>query len=212
MNVDLDLRRAVIDRYGVDTAVIQRLDRLVELLLQWQKTTQLVSPSTLPHTWVRHIEDSLQLLRFVGEADRIVDLGSGGGFPGLIYAICLKGHTQVHLVESLQRKAAFLRTVARELGLNVVVHCQRIEAFNQQNTLEFDIISARALASLSQLCEWAYPLMGEGRARCLFPKGENAEQELIAAQGSWDIGAILHASTTDSDARIVEIRHLKPKP
>ena len=108
-----------------------RLDRFVDLLRQWQQKTNLISPATLPEVWTRHVADSLQLLRFAPAAKTWVDLGSGGGFPGLALACALTDRpgTVVHLVESNGKKCAFLREAVRATGVRAIVHCERIESF-----------------------------------------------------------------------------------
>ena len=114
----------------------ERLDRFVELLLAWQKTTNLISPSTLPHIWTRHIADSLQLLDLAPDARTWIDLGSGGGFPGIVIACALadQNGAAVHLVESNAKKAAFLREAGRATGAPITVHAMRIEKFVDTHT------------------------------------------------------------------------------
>src|SRR5215510_11851729 len=109
----------------------QRLDRFVELLLRWQRTSNLIAPSTVSRLWTRHIADSLQLIALAPQARVWIDLGSGAGFPGLVLAIALAGTpgAVVHLVESNTKKAAFLRDAQRVTGAPVSVHLQRIEDF-----------------------------------------------------------------------------------
>ena len=117
MNIaDLEQRRRVEEMFGVSRETLDRLAVYVELVRKWQKSQNLVAPSTLPHLWTRHVADSLQVQALVPGATRWLDLGSGAGFPGLVTAICMVGRpgAVVHLVESNKGKAAFLRTVARE--------------------------------------------------------------------------------------------------
>ncbi|MGI8527158.1 MAG: 16S rRNA (guanine(527)-N(7))-methyltransferase RsmG, partial [Pseudolabrys sp.] len=127
-----------------------RLDRYVELLLKWQATTNLVAPSTLPTLWTRHVADSLQLIDLAPGAKIWVDLGSGGGFPGIPIACALApiSGAMVHAVESNGKKAAFLREAARITGAPVTVHAQRIENFGDRFMTEVHVVSARALAPL----------------------------------------------------------------
>ena len=119
------------------------------LLLKWQKTINLVSPSTLDDAWNRHFEDSIQVVSYIPENMKILcDIGSGAGFPGLVIAI-ERPDIQVHLVESDSRKCAFMRTVSRETNLsNVTIHNDRIE--NVIGDIDADYVSARALASLNK--------------------------------------------------------------
>jgi 16S rRNA (guanine527-N7)-methyltransferase len=185
----------------------ERLDGLVALLLKWQDATNLVAPSTLPEVWTRHIADSLQLLAIVPDARAWIDLGSGGGFPGLVVACAMADHpgAKIDLVESNQKKSAFLREAARVLGVPAIVHARRIEDFVGAPTRSFDVVTARALAPLERLLGYASPLLKTG-AVGLFPKGQDVEAELTAASKSWTIETELVPSVTDPLARIVIVR------
>jgi 16S rRNA (guanine527-N7)-methyltransferase len=184
-----------------------RLDGLVALLLKWQAATNLIAPSTLSEIWTRHVADSAQLLRIVPNARAWVDLGSGGGFPGLVIACAMADHpdAKIDLVESNQKKSAFLREVARILSVPAIVHARRIEDFVGATTQSFDVVTARALAPLDRLMDYAGPLLKTG-AIGLFPKGQDAESELTAASKSWTMDAQLVPSVTDPQARIVIVR------
>jgi 16S rRNA (guanine527-N7)-methyltransferase len=186
----------------------KRLEQFVDLFLSWQRSTNLVASSTIPRLWTRHIADSLQLLALVPTARRWTDLGAGGGFPGLVLACALTEEegAEIHLVESTQKKAAFLRTAATELSLPAIVHAERIEDFVSARTERFDIVTARALAPLDKLVGYAIPLLKKG-ALGLFPKGQHVAAELTQASKSWTIDADLIASRTDPRSRIVRVRH-----
>lgn len=191
----------------VSDAVSARLDRFVELLLQWQRTTHLIAPSTVPVVWTRHIADSLQLLPLLQDARTIVDLGAGGGFPGVVLGCVLAdvpGAT-VHLVESNGKKAAFLREAQRLTGASAQVHCVRAEKFVDSPPAPVDAVTARALSSLKNLLDLAAPLLLAG-AQAVFPKGQDVEVELTDASKYWNIQASLLPSLTDSQARIVHVR------
>jgi 16S rRNA (guanine527-N7)-methyltransferase len=185
----------------------QRLEQLVDLLLEWQRTRNLVASSTIPQVWTRHVADSLQLLALAPGARRWIDLGAGGGFPGLVIACALAGEegAEVHLVESVQKKAAFLRAAAAELSLPAIVHATRIEDFVPATAERFDVVTARALAPLDRLIGYAIPLLKRG-AVGLFPKGQDVGAELTLASKSWNIEAELVPSKTDPQARIVLVR------
>lgn len=184
-----------------------RLDRFVELLIQRQQTLNLVAASTLPHLWTRHVADSLQLLLLAPTAQTWIDLGAGAGFPGLIIACALADlpHAKVHLVESKQKKAAFLCDVAASLSLPAIVHARRIEDFVADNTERFDVVTARALAPMDKLLGYAIPLLKRG-AVGLFPKGQDVGAELTQASKSWTIDAELIPSKTDPHGRVVLVR------
>jgi 16S rRNA (guanine527-N7)-methyltransferase len=198
------------DSREIPAEILSRLDRFVATLLQWQAKTNLVAPSTLPEVWSRHIADSLQLLPLAPDACHWVDLGSGGGFPGLVIACALadKPGTVVHLVESNLKKAAFLREAARITGAPAKVHAVRIEDFVDQFAEPLEIVTARALAPLDNLLESAYPLLKRGAA-ALFLKGRDIEVELTTASKCWTMDAELIPSATDSFGRIVRVRSVE---
>jgi 16S rRNA (guanine527-N7)-methyltransferase len=184
-----------------------RLDAFVALLLRWQATTNLVAPSTLPQLWTRHVADSLQLLALAPSAKVWADLGSGGGFPGLVIACALAGTgATVHLVESSTKKAAFLREATRATGAPVIVHPVRIEDFTR-SAPPVDVVTARALAPLPTLLGYIAPLMKEN-TRALVMKGQDVGVELTEASKYWRVDAKLVPSVTDTAARIVVIHKL----
>ncbi|MGP0061193.1 MAG: 16S rRNA (guanine(527)-N(7))-methyltransferase RsmG [Beijerinckiaceae bacterium] len=156
-----------------------RLVVFADLLLKWQKVINLVSAATLPHLWTRHFADSLQVLAAAPQARVWVDLGSGAGFPGLVTAIGLADvpGASVHLIESDQRKCAFLREVSRETGAPALIHMGRIEDIVPQIGEPIDAVSARALAPLPQLVAYAAKFMEKG-ALGVFLKGQHVGDEL----------------------------------
>ena len=189
----------------------ERLDALVAALDRWQAKTNLVAPTTLAQVWTRHVADSAQLVELAPRDAKIwVDIGAGGGFPGLVVAALLAGRTEVHLVESNLKKAAFLREAARAMGLTVTVHGVRAEAALGSAIPRADVVSARALASLSELLRLTAPLLKTG-AVGLFPKGEKAADELTEAQESWNINASFHSSRTDPAASVIRVEGLSDK-
>jgi len=199
----------------VSRETLERLDKFVALLLVWQQRLNLIAPSTMPAIWTRHIADSLQLLPLAPQARVWVDLGSGGGFPGLIIACALAERpdapgAQVHLVESNAKKAAFLREAARVTGAPAIVHSVRIADFVAKAPESIDVVSARALAPLAELFEAAYPLLKRG-ALGIFPKGQDVDAELTEASKCWNIQASLLPSLTDPLARVVSVKSVEPK-
>jgi 16S rRNA (guanine527-N7)-methyltransferase len=185
----------------------ERLELLVSELVRWQAAKNLVSSSTLRDVWTRHIADSLQLHSLAPEAANWLDLGSGGGFPGLVIGICLAEKTGGHidLVESNSRKCAFLRHAARITGSPVTVHCARIEDVIADFVVKVDIVTARALAPLPLLLGWCEELLRTG-AIGLFPKGQHLDAELTEASKYWMIQASTVSSVTDDAARILLVR------
>ena len=188
----------------------QRLEAFVALLLQWQQTTNLIAPSTIPNLWTRHVADSLQLLDLAPNARVWVDFGSGGGFPGIVVACVLADRpgAKIHLVESNGKKAAFLREAIRVTGVPAVVHARRIEDCGDSFGDKVDVISARALAPLKVLCDQAFPLIVNG-AVGLFPKGQDVAAELTEAAKYWRIAAERVASRTNPDGCIVVVKRLE---
>jgi 16S rRNA (guanine527-N7)-methyltransferase len=189
----------------------ETLDRLIhfdDLLLKWTKKINLISKSSVSSIWDRHIWDSEQIVHLVSDQKSWVDLGSGAGFPGLVVAIIAKEITPsrcVSLVESDQRKAAFLRTVIHELDLRASVFVERIEALTPAKA---DILSARALADLDRLLGYAERhLAPDGTA--LFMKGENWQKEVDIARNSWSFQLEAHKSKTSPEAAILEIKEIK---
>ena len=187
---------------------IAKLDRYAALLIEWSQKFNLVSPSTLPHVWSRHFLNSAQLVPLIPKRpDRqlIADLGSGAGFPGLVLSIM--GVPDVHLIESTGKKADFLRAVITELELDTEVHQARVE-----DMLEFraEIITARALAPLTELLPLAMPLMRKDTI-CLFLKGQNADVELIEAHKHWTFDCAKTQSLSDPSGNILTISNvIKP--
>ena len=184
-----------------------RLNIYVDLVVKWTPRINLVSKSTLPQIWDRHIKDSLQVARLgmMEEAAHWVDLGSGGGFPGLVAAIMARDVDPdicFTLVESDQRKCAFLRTVSRECDLNAVVLADRIEKIP---SLQADILSARALASLPDLLQFCERhLKPNGMA--LFPKGITWKKEVSEAQERWAFDYDMSHSSTEKGAVVLKIK------
>jgi 16S rRNA (guanine527-N7)-methyltransferase len=189
-----------------------RLDRFVRLLLAWQPKINLVAPSTISRLWMRHIADSLQLLPLASNALTWVDLGSGGGFPGLVLACALADQpgAVIHLIESNARRAAFLREVTRTLSIPAIVHCERIEDFIARESVAPDVITARALAPLPKLAGLIWPLLKKG-ARALLLKGQDVEAELTEATKYWNMMVDLVPSKTSREGRILIVRGLEPR-
>jgi len=187
-----------------------RLDFYLDLLRQWQAKTNLVAPSTLPHLWTRHVADSLQLVTLAPTARTWVDLGSGGGFPGIVLACALaeRPGARVHLVERNSKKAAFLREALRIISAPGIVYATGIEDIVDSIEGPIDCVTARALAPLHQLIGFAEPLVRKG-AKALFLKGQDVEAELTEATKYWNIKPNLHASLTGGQGWIVELDHIE---
>ena len=194
----------------VSRETLTRLETFVDLLLQWQRTTNLISPATISNLWTRHVADSLQLLDLAPAAKVWVDFGSGGGFPGIPVGCALAGRpgAKVHLVESNGKKAAFLREAIRVTGIPAVVHARRIEDCGDSFGDKIDVVSARALAPLKILCDQAFPLIAKGAAG-LFSKGQDVVAELTDAAKYWRIEANTVPSRTSPEGCIVVVSSLE---
>jgi len=184
-----------------------RLDQHAEALLKWQRAINLVAPSTLSDIWGRHVLDSLQVLSLIpDDARSLVDLGSGAGFPGLTLAIG-RPDLVVRLVESDARKSAFLGEVARRAAPNVTIINKRIEAAVAEPA---DVVTARALAPLPKLLEWAHKFVTDPTI-CLFHKGKGLDDELTDAHRSWMMTIDRVPSVTAPDAAILRIARLRSR-
>lgn len=191
----------------------ERLDILVAQLLKWQKTINLVAPKTLDEVWTRHVADGLQILDVAPSSAKVfVDLGSGGGFPGLVLAAALaeRPGAHVHLIESDQRKSAFLREAARAMRVPATVHNARIESALAAWPHGGDVVTARALAPLKKLIELAYPLLKVGTVG-IFPKGQDVESELTEATKYWSLSSKLVPSRTEGAARLAVVSEVRPR-
>lgn len=192
---------------SVSRETLERLSFLQEAVVKWNPKINLVSKRSLDDMWDRHISDSAQLFALRENADEWVDLGSGGGFPGLVIAIMAKEAKEpfkVTLVESDTRKCVFLRKVAVDLDLDVSVVRQRIETLTDRR---FDVISARALASLSKLLSLSAPILTQSGS-CLFMKGVSWREELTQAAADWHMKWEAIPSLTNSDSVILTIQEL----
>jgi 16S rRNA (guanine527-N7)-methyltransferase len=167
----------------------------------------LVGRSTLDDLWRRHMQDSAQLMRFVPRGcRRLIDLGSGAGFPGLVLSIL--GVPGVELVESDQKKAAFLRAAAHASGSDAVIHACRVE---ELPVGQADVVTARAVAPLERLIPMVAPFLAEGSVAIL-PKGSSVETELKAVARHWHLWYTRHTSMTDPRGSILVIDRLYHDP
>jgi 16S rRNA (guanine527-N7)-methyltransferase len=191
---------------GVSRETLDRLARLEKLLAKWNPAINLVARSTLSQAWDRHILDSAQLFMLAPEPARHwVDLGSGGGFPGLVIACLaeeLRPQLRVTLIESDQRKATFLRQAAADLGLDVRVLTERIESAAPQAAA---ILSARALAALPALLGFATRHLAP-KGLALFPKGASWQEEVEHARKEWHFDLSTKPSVTDPQAVILAVK------
>jgi 16S rRNA (guanine527-N7)-methyltransferase len=196
-------REAFGDQLGVSRETLERLTVHLELLRRWQDAINLVGTATLADPWRRHFLDCAQLVAHLPPAAAgIVDLGSGAGFPGMVLA--LLGAPGVQLIESDQRKAQFLREVARATGASVAIHAERIERLRAWPA---DVVTARALAPLPRLLELAARFLSADSV-CLFLKGRSVADELTEARRSWHMVAERSPSLSQSDGVVLRVREV----
>ncbi|MET2830014.1 16S rRNA (guanine(527)-N(7))-methyltransferase RsmG [Mesorhizobium shangrilense] len=191
----------------------ETFDRLVafETMFQkWNRSINLVAPSTLSHVWERHILDSAQLAQIEPLATRWVDLGSGGGFPGLVMAFLLaeRDGASIDLVESNRKKASFLQSVVGQFNLPARVVARRIDD-SYALVAAPQIVTARALASLSTLLDLSSPWLTTG-TRGLFHKGRDYRAEVEESAHRWAFDLVEHPSMTDPHGVILELSDLRP--
>ncbi len=203
------------EAFGVSRETLDRLRTYEGLVKSWQKAVNLVSPTTLDEIWHRHFADSAQLFDIAPQGGKSwLDLGSGGGFPGLVLAILLaekNPDARMTLVESDSRKAAFLGEVARKTGLAVEIRVERIEKYATHDKSQIkDVITARALAPLSKLLGLVLPIFSPHTV-ALFPKGRDVEAEIFEASQKFAFDCTQFPSLTDAQARIVAMRNLAVK-
>lgn len=196
--------------FAVSRETLAKLDRYGALLAEWQERMNLVGPSTLPHIWDRHFRDSAQLASLgptLGHRPVWLDIGAGGGFPGLVLAILDAG--DIHLVESIAKKCRFLQAVADELELGdrATIHNRRVESLPR---FRADVVTARACANLAQLFDWGLPFAASSTT-WLLPKGASVDEEVAAARRRFSFDAELVPSRTDPQARIVVAKGVRRK-
>ena len=191
---------------SVSRETLSRLSAYVDLLEQWNRRINLVGRNTMGDIWRRHILDAAQLYPLLPRRTRIlIDFGSGAGIPGLVLAAM--GVAEVHLVESDQRKAAFLREAVRVMDIPAVVHPERIEKLA---AFSADVVTARALADLPELLDLAERFL-QPRTMCLFLKGRSVEDELSAAGEAWAMAAERLDSRSDPSGVILKLEALSRK-
>ncbi len=189
--------------------ILTDFDRWLELLIRWNTRINLVSKAAMDEFWLRHALDSWQVWNALpAHTESVLDLGSGGGFPGLALAIGAKHRGGIHITmtESAGKKANFLRTVIRELSLPATVHAGRIEDMPPEH---YTIITARAFAPLPKLLTYARGFWGPG-TKAILLKGQNAEAEINDAHRQWTFDHISQISRSDPAARILTISSLSP--
>ncbi len=209
MSRELELAHALGADHQIGAATVARIEQFIELALKWNSAINLVGRSTARQMWERHVIDSAQIFKCASQNQRVwLDLGSGGGFPGIVVAVLadeIFPQLRVSLVESDKRKAVFLSEAGRQLGLKLTVHASRIQDLEPQQA---DVVSARALAPLEDLCGYAAPHLNASGV-CAFPKGVSALEEIETARKTWSFHIDQIASITDSRASVLFLKDLK---
>lgn len=196
---------------NVSRETLDRLRQYEALLIKWNTAINLVARSTIAGLWSRHFVDSAQILQFCPDgATHWADLGTGGGFPGLVVAIIAaetRPNLRFTLIESDQRKATFLREVDRQLGVGAKIVADRIE---NASPLGADVVSARALAPMTALCAYAARhCAADGTA--IFQKGASFALEMAEAQNTWDFDHKVYISQTDPAAVVLAVTKLRQR-
>ena len=184
------------------------LEAFIALIERWNPVINLIAKSSVSNAWHRHLEDSAQIIPLAKLGTHWIDIGSGGGFPGIVVAIILKEiapETQVVLVESDVRKATFLRQASVMLGLSCKIHNARVESLDLPRAAT---VSARALAPLPKLLQFTERLVEEGGV-CLLMKGQSYQEELDAARQLWSFDCDVIKSLTNANAAILEVRNIQ---
>jgi 16S rRNA (guanine527-N7)-methyltransferase len=202
------LQRCLGDNIVLPPEVVGQLKAFAELVEKWNPTVNIVARSTLGDLWLRHIIDSAQVFKYCPADARLwLDIGSGGGFPGIVIAVLahsLRPGLKVRLVEADQRKAVFLREVNRQLGLTAEVSACRIETLSPQSA---DVISARALAPLVDLCGLAERHLAP-KGVAVFLKGQQHEDEIALARKDWQFELEMAQSQTHSGSAVLVLKGL----
>ena len=191
-----DLREIV----SITDEQMARLEAYVRLLEKWQKRMNLIGRGSLNDIWRRHILDSAQLLALL-PADKkiIIDMGSGAGFPGMVLAV-LTTH-EIHLIESNGKKCSFLRELNGVLETRAVIHNRRIE---EKQGIKADYVTAPARAPVDKMLEYAWPLL-KTDGKCLFLKGQKAQEELTESLKRWKMSAQMIRSVSDPTGTILQL-------
>jgi 16S rRNA (guanine527-N7)-methyltransferase len=199
-------RDSLAGAFDVSRETLARLDAIIAELDAWRGKVNLVGPREWPMIWHRHVADGLQLMPLLGSARRVVDLGSGAGFPGLVIAAALEdGH--VTMIESVGKKCAFLRAAIQAAHLPARVEQARIESVDVEDV---EVVTARALAPLPKLLELSAKWLEAG-AFGVFPKGENLDEELTAARQRWTFTAEVIPSRTSPTGQILTVSEVRKR-
>ncbi|MBP1532415.1 MAG: 16S rRNA (guanine(527)-N(7))-methyltransferase RsmG [Alphaproteobacteria bacterium] len=201
-----------LQKYDVSRETFLQLEQFVALLKEWNEKINLVSRKSIDDVWSRHVLDSAQLVNYIPNSTKLLlDIGSGSGFPAIVLAIMLRAkypELKFILVESITKKAVYLKDVCTKLGLtNVIVENNRVENIVFKNV---DVITARAVAALDVLCGYAYKA-GNKRTKMLLLKGKSYNTEHESAQQKWQYNMQVHKNEYGEDGVVLEITNIRKR-
>ena len=192
---------------NVNKETLAKLQTYLELIKIWQKKFNLISQKSFDSIWERHFMDSYQILKLFGNKKKILDIGSGAGFPAIVCAIC--SNNFFYLVESSKKKCVFLNEVKRIINMkNISIHNSRVENLKIINN--FDYISARAVTSLDNLIKYSLRFY-KNDMTCVFLKGKTVFKEIEIVKKKYVFYFKLLKSKTNQDGRILLIKNIKKK-
>ena len=192
---------------NLNKETLEKLKTYLNLIHDWQKKFNLISQKSFDTIWKRHFLDSYQILKYFGNKKKILDIGSGAGFPAIVCAIC--SNNFFYLIESNKKKCFFLNEVKKTINIeNISIHNSRIE--NLKITNNFDYITARAVTSLDKLIKYTHKFYKKNMS-CIFMKGKTAENEVKIAKKKFIFDVKYVNSITDSESKILVIKNIKKK-
>ena len=192
---------------NVNKETLEKLKTYLKLIKMWQKKFNLISQKSFDSIWERHFLDSYQILKLFGNKKKILDIGSGAGFPAIVCAIC--SNNFFYLVESSKKKCVFLNEVKRVINIkNISIHNSRVENLKIINN--FDYISARAVTSLDKLIKYSLRFYKKDMT-CIFLKGKTVSKEIEAAKKKFIFHTKLIKSVTNHEGKILLIKNIKKK-
>jgi len=195
------------EKTDINDEKLEKLKKYLNLIKIWQKKFNLVSQNSFEFIWERHFLDSYQILKLIGNKKRILDIGSGAGFPAIVCAIC--SNNNFDLVESSKKKCIFLNEVRTTINIkNISIYNSRVE--NLRTINNFDYISARAVTSLDKLIKYSLRFYKKDMS-CIFLKGKSVSKEIEMAKKKYVFYIKLLKSITNRNGRILLIKNIKKK-